>query len=243
MPSMGVTQRLSRSQSPGEQALSDTPSIDSINAPDVAVPGDTVTIGVSVRCLTIPGGACESAVRFEAGGDTVRRPASGSQQIGEASTHTFEASFQMPDGPLQIEVTTLESTTLIGFGEVETRNITINPVSREEKQRRDIIDSIIGPAPWVIGGGSLGAGAGYLTEGKIGPLPGALVGSGVGLGVHAARQQDAFPELDFPTIPVLATAALLGTGALLFSSSGISLGGAGGAARRVGRTAREKLPT
>lgn len=211
------TQRVGVDRRAEPQALTDTPSIDNINAPDVAVPGDLVTIQVRVRCQTVPLGACECAVRFSGGGDTIRKPTSGQETIRESNTETFDAQFRMTDGPLTVLVETLEFTDVVGWGTVESQEFVINPVTEDEKQERERRQAIRETVPWAVVGGGLGAGAAFFSDRRL--LGPALIGSGVGVGLSLYDREIGFPEfgLEFPTVELLTLAAVFGAGYLLLT--------------------------
>lgn len=70
-------------------------------------------------------------------------------------------------------------------------------------------------APFVVGGVALGAGGAHvLDRSRVG---GGVAGAGVGVGAKVLLDQLDTLDVAFPTVPVLATAALLGAGGFVIS--------------------------
>lgn len=201
--------RLRRLRQPGAepQELTDVLTIERVDAPDLVSPGDNVTVSATVSCAAPLFTACEAAVRFSALGQEKRVPATGNTQIGEGTQQTFSASFQAPDSSFSV---TIEAIEIGASPNVEdSANQPIQVASPAEV-------TIQNWAPWVVGGGGVGLGAAQLTGRD--PLAGGAVGIGAGVGTKLALNQLGgfqIPVPEFPTTAVLATAALLGAGALL----------------------------
>lgn len=77
------------------------------------------------------------------------------------------------------------------------------------------VKSLSAFAPWALGAGALGAGGAHVTDRSV--VGGGVAGAGAGVGIKLALDQISGPILEFPTVPVVATAALLGSGAILIS--------------------------
>lgn len=88
--------------------------------------------------------------------------------------------------------------------------ITISTVTESEQ----IVQQAAAWLPWVAGGTVVGAGASRLTQ-DFSFIEGAGVGAVAG--VAGRLGADRLEGVTFPTVPVLATAGLLGAGALLLS--------------------------
>lgn len=86
----------------------------------------------------------------------------------------------------------------------------VNVVTKGQKTT----EAVTSYAPWALGGGAIGVGAAqYLDQSVVGG--GAVgVGAGVGAKLLAGQLQGVDLVPSFPTVPVVATAALLGAGAL-----------------------------
>lgn len=204
--------RLRRLRQPGAepQELTDVLTIERVDAPDLVSPGDNVTVSATVSCAAPLFTACESAVRFSALGQEKRVPASGSTDIGEGTQQTFSASFQAPDSSFSVTIEAIEFGDVSGAPNVEDSAEAPIQVSSPAEV------TIQNWAPWVVGGGGVGLGAAQLTGRD--PLAGGAVGIGAGVGTKLALNQLGgfqIPVPEFPTTAVLATAALLGAGALL----------------------------
>lgn len=90
-----------------------------------------------------------------------------------------------------------------------------NVLTESEKLRQDAI----GYVPWVVGGGAIGIGAAGL--GGHSRVGGIAAGAGAGVATKIISEQstgDIVP--DFPTVPVVATAALLAGAGLLLGDLG-----------------------
>jgi len=145
---------------------------------------------------------------------------------GESVTVTLEAQANYPVG---------------GWSTDDTDGpYTVNAVSEGQKAA----SSALGYAPWMVGGG----GAGYLVSSRTGrsPMVGAATGAALGLGAKQVTAGGVVPDVDFPTVPVVATAVLLGAGGYLVSTSGlgkigqVAASGAGKATRAAAKRASNR---
>lgn len=215
-----VTQPLSRvgGRRPGVQAVTDQLTIENVSAPDSVVPGETVTITARISCQTTPFTDCEAAARFIFGDQEQRVPTSGVVNIPENGEDTFSATFQMPQSTTTLVIEAIERGAVGGFNVEDTAELTIEAVTQQEKTQQKLLSF----APFVVGGGAIGAGAAQFTDRPV--VGGAAVGAGVGAGAKLATDGlggagggglgNLIPS--FPTVPVLAVAALLTAGALFF---------------------------
>lgn len=221
-------------------AVTETVDIVNVSAPEIAVPGETVTIRVSLRCQGPPlVGACEAAVRLSGPTGSTRVPQSGGQQFSEGSNNTFTAQLPMGTQDMPITIEALERGDAAGVWNVEdTSDITIQSGTQTEA-------TVSRWGPWVIGGGAAGLGGALALDED--PLMGVGVGAGVGVGVKVVS--DRFPTISIPNVGLVELA--LG-GVVLFAGlnlikrfqdpevTGFGIGdtvgqAVGGASRTVGR--------
>lgn len=196
------------------QATTDTLTIERLDAPDAEAPGRSVTVTATVSCQAVPFTNCEAAVRFTMGDQVRRVPESGVEDIGEAATRKFTTTFEMPESSTSIVVEALEQGSLGRFNVEDTAEIPVEAITQQEKTIREIGAFV----PWAIGGGALGFGIAQVGDRPV--LGGTLIGSGGGVASKVVVDQLGGVDFgavvpEFPTGAVLATAALLGAGALL----------------------------
>lgn len=134
---------------------------------------------------------------------------------GRGETAPFDFSIPAPQTPGSTVTVRLEAQELFpldptGWNTDSTAGpFDVNVVSQGGK----VVGEATAIAPFAIGGGALGVGGAHLADRSL--VGGGLAGAGVGVGAKLLLDQvggDIVP--DFPTVPVVATAALLGAGAL-----------------------------
>lgn len=205
------------SSRPRQQAITDTLEINRIAAPDVAAPGDTVTVRAHVQCLAPLFTDCETIIEFVAAGETKRVPSGAPANHGEGTEMTFETTFVMPETPLTVTVNAIDVGDVTGQENIEASSeATIDAASQQEVIARDF-------GPWVLGGGAIGAGFGQLTDRD--PVRWGVIGAGGGVATKVAGDQ--FLPAGIP-IPDLGILQLVGIGVVVvggaFVASQLGLG-------------------
>jgi hypothetical protein len=210
-------------------ATTDTLTIERVDVPETAVPGEGVTVTATVSCQASPFTQCEAALRFTLGNQQVRVPQAGNRSIGEAAQDKFQATFNMPPDSTSVVVDALEQGSLGRWNVEDSAEVPIEAVTRQEKRQQQVLEFV----PWALGGGAVGGGAAQLSNRNL--VGGGVAGVGAGIATKLVADNigglgigGLIPE--FPTTAVLATAALLGAGALLLwrvQPGGLSLSSLG----------------
>lgn len=206
-----------------EQAvLADRLEIRRVEAPSFARPGDVVRVEVIVEGQAPIGSDAEGVVTFTRSdtGETIRRPESGVRNIAPGQIETFTYSFAMPPEAIVIDISAQERD-VGGLRTTDSDTVRINA-----SQAAAGLNVAADFGPWLVGGGAVGAGVARATDRPLAET--AAIGAGVGLGSRVVLEQTRGIQLvpEFPTVPVLAVAALLGAGALLLGRiPGLDLAG------------------
>lgn len=133
---------------------------------------------------------------------------------GRGETAPFSFSFPVPNDPGGAMTVRLKGQQLFPLDPTgwHTDN-TAGPFDvRVVSQTAKTVENISEVAPFAIGGSALGAGGAHLANRSL--VGGGVAGAGAGVGAKLLLDQFGGFDPDFPTVPVVAVAALLGAGAL-----------------------------
>lgn len=228
---MSVTglSRVGSSVGAGPAAITDQLTIERVSVPRVAAPGSPVPVQVTISCQATPFTNCEAALRVTTPSEERRVPQGGTRDISEGTSHTFSVSVSMSQGNMPVTIEALEAGPTGAFNVEASTERTVQAATQAEA-------AVINWGPWLVGGGTIGAGAAYFMNES--PLVGAGLGAGVGAGARVGIRQ--FPSIDLPSIGLieLTGAAIVGgLGLILLRTFSEAEGGVGEVAGRAAGTA------
>lgn len=193
----------------------------SVNVPASVKAGETINVN-GVVGFDCPICVVDRAIRvvLEASHLNEQRIDDVGKLSGRGQTAQFSFSIPAPQEAGQEVTIRLKAERNPPIGGWETDNtegpFSVNIVSTST----DVVNTAVAWAPWAIGGGAIGVGGAQVTDRPL--VAGGLVGAGAGVSAKILSTElgGANIDLGFPLMPVVATAALLGAGALLLSQVG-----------------------
>lgn len=209
-----------------------------LNVPQTVSVGGTITITGRVHYNNIARPLTNTPVRVQARAPSMSPITHQTDDLSHCNERPFALdvpAIGQAGQTMNITVVS-QSSAAGGWGDNETQGpFTVQILSQEEQLRQ----SAIGFAPWVVGGGAVGAGAANLTDRDM--MTGGLVGAGAGVGAKALAGEGGvgglIPNLEVDLLQAAALAALLGTGALFISQA------TGGEGLPVVDDVRSRLPS
>lgn len=191
--------------------------LDDVSVPASVIAGQTFTVSGVIGWDWWPTGTEGRVVASTASG-TERIDNVGNIPPGESKPFRIEIPApQQPGDTVIVRLKGQNNKPIEGWSTWDTSGPhEINVVTSGQKTQQQALQV----APWVVGGGAIGAGVGRVNPQEIGMLPGTAIGVGVGASAYALSNQNILPRFTFPTTQVLAAAGLLGAGALFLAQTG-----------------------